>query len=150
MYDHLWLDRIVDGCARHHMPAGFDFETCSESWLALTVTGGTDAKQPDDDSMGGGDDSGDGQCTDPWSSLFWTCNVGIIKWYLKLKPIACGFIFFWCFEALAVSQRGDRLMVQDVVESVQINQRKAWKMFKRNQAGWSPLRVGASMREIKW
>lgn len=47
-----------------NMCPGFDFETRSESWLALTVTGGTDAKQPDDDSMGG-DDSGDGQYTDP-------------------------------------------------------------------------------------
>lgn len=46
---------------------GFAFETGSESWLGLTVTGGMDTKQPDDDSMGDrhGAGAGAGQCTSP-------------------------------------------------------------------------------------
>lgn len=74
---HLWQDSSVDGClrtqgcdARHHMLVTnmwpwFDFEKGSESWLGLRVTGGVGTKQPDDVSMGGGDGSGDGQCSDP-------------------------------------------------------------------------------------
>ena len=37
----------------------------SSSWHSLTVTGGMDTKQPDDDSMGDGNGAGAGQCSSP-------------------------------------------------------------------------------------
>lgn len=55
----------VTTCWRRIHGPGFDFETGSESWLGLSVTGGVGTKQPDDVSMGGGDGSGDGQRSDP-------------------------------------------------------------------------------------
>lgn len=55
----------VTTCWRQVHGRGLNFETGSECWLGLSVTGGVGTKQPDDVSMGGGDGSGDGQRSDP-------------------------------------------------------------------------------------